>query len=238
MTNPKPNVVPGEAALVARSFVFENRDALGIDPAVIVERLLAAGHGSDIPAEVRRKRLKTWALQVLRRLRKRGWLEAPGENGWPPTAALRACARSHALGKPAPKRTAPASKVFTPPPARHTPAPQEFASAPVRHAPPAREIAPTPIRHAPKPPESWSTFIEDWVFNHRERGFGVAEVAVAIVQGGFGSGDIGDRLDDARELVELELGSLEHAGLLAFDEQTELWQPTDLLQSWPETDEA
>ena len=107
MRKPEANVVPGEAATVARSFVFENRDTDGIDPSEVIDRMLAAGHGNEFPSEVRRKRLRTWTLQVFRRLKKHGWLEASGQAGWPPTAALRACRDPRSLSKRAPRRTEP-----------------------------------------------------------------------------------------------------------------------------------
>ena len=71
------------------------------------------------------------------------------------------------------------------------------------------------------------------MFSHRHSEFGVAEISVAVVQRGFGSGDIGDRLDGARELVEEELCTLELDGLLQYDPESELWEPTELLRSWP-----
>ncbi len=205
MRKPEANVVPGEAATVARSIVFESRDLGGIDPSEVIDRMLAAGHGSEFPSEVRRKRLKTWTLQVFRRLKKQGWLEAPGREGWPSTAALRACRDPRSLAKRAPRRTG--------------------------HETPTRKAQPrTP---PPSLEETWENIIQNWVFRHRLSDFGVAEISVAVVQHGFGTGDIGDRLDGARELVEEELSALELDGLLEYDAQSELWVPTELLRTWP-----
>jgi hypothetical protein len=200
MTTPEPNVVPQDAALDARSFVFEHRDTGQLEHVEVIDRMLAEGHGSEFPTSVRRKRLKTWSLQVLRRLKKRGWLEGSGKDGWTPTAALRSCRDSRAIGKPV----------------RSKPRVEESPGAPS--------------------PEFWTSLIQDWVFHHRESEFGVAEVAVAVVQGGYGAGNIGDRLDGARAIVEAQLHSLEMGGLLEFNDQSELWTPTELLTDWPEAD--
>ena len=195
-------MVPQEAALFARSFVFDHKSAEAMEPRAVVEEMIAAGHGAEIPSKLRNKRLRTWVLQVFRRLKKRGWLEEPGPDGWSPTAALKACTDSRRLGKPVPRRKVVESK------------PQQ-----------ATPEQPTP--------EFWEFFIGDWVFKHRDRDFGVAEVAVAVVQAGFGTGDLGNRLDGARVLVESAVVRLEEAGLLVFRRQAELWKPTQLLRDWP-----
>lgn len=218
MSTPKPNVVRGDAAAVARAFVFEQRNAGGIDPHEVVARMLEAGHGTEFPPEVRKKRMKTWALQVLRRLRKRGWLDAPGAEGWPPTAALRGCSRARALAKQAP-RGGPRPKGPRKPASR-----ESAAKKPAAAMPDSRRSR----------PESWGDFVQDWVFRHRDSKFGVPEVAVAVVQGGYGTGDLGGRLDGARDIVEREFAALEKEGLIRLDRRSDLWKATDLLLNWPE----
>lgn len=209
---PKPNVVPEEAGLFARSYVFDHKGAEVMEPRAVVEEMIAAGHGAEFPSKVRSKRLRTWVLQVFRRLKKRGWLEGPGADGWSPTAALKSCTDSRRLGKPVPRQTVVKS--------RPRPRPQ-----PQSQSQPTTPEQPTP--------EFWEFFVGDWVFKHRDREFGVAEVAVAVVQAGFGTGDVGHRLDGARVLVESALARLEEAGLLVFRNQAELWKPTQLLRDWP-----
>lgn len=212
MTKSKPNVVPGEAALVARDFVFECRAAEKIDPGEVVARMLERGCGNEFPERVRAKRLRTWAHQVLRRLRKRGWLDEPARSTWVPTQALKECRDREALGKRAP--------------GGHGRPGTSVATATHPHVAPA-------LRSAPTSPAPWEYYIQDWVFQHRERDFGVTELAVAVVQKGFGSGDIGARLDAARILVEQGVRYLEEAGLIEYCAAEDLWRPTELLQTWP-----
>jgi hypothetical protein len=225
MNNSEPNVVPGEAAATARTLVFERRGAEVIDPSEITARLLAAGYGSDIPSEIRKKRVRTWVMQVLRRLRKHGWLDAPGESGWPVTPALEACEEPRALRKQA--RVRPAPRPASQPSAPQQSAPQSVAPQP---SPPARRA----LQSSHTRPESWGAFVQDWVFSHRWANFGIAELAVAMVQGGYGAGEIGGRLDGARAIAEQELAALEEEALLDYDADLDLWQPSELLQSWPE----
>ncbi len=197
MERAKPTVVPASAAAEARAFVFERRSDRGIDPYEAHARLVAAGHGSGLPSTVREKRLRTWVLQVLRRLRKYGWLGAPDPQGWPPTAALRECSDPAALAKRAPR---------------------------------------LPETPASLPPESWEGFVHDWVFHHRLSEFRVGELAAALVQRGYGTGNLDERLDGARELAEEELLSLKRNGLLRHAARTEVWMPTELLRTWPDAD--
>jgi len=112
----KPNVVPGDAAEIARSFVFEHRASDGIDPRKVVTCLLAAGHGGSFSADVRQKRLRTWALQVLRRLGRSGWLDPPRLGKWPTTRVLRVCGDPRALTKRAPHDAGCEEPAAPPPP--------------------------------------------------------------------------------------------------------------------------
>jgi hypothetical protein len=234
MTKSKPNVVQNEAALVARNFVYERRDAERIDPGEVVAKMLAVGCGSEFPPDVRGKRLRTWALQVLRRLRKRGWLDEPDRDGWPPTAELKACTDPEALGKRTPRRPAqrPPQRPILRPFQRPAPAAPAAPPAPAAPAGPA----PQPVYSPPPPPESWEYYIQDWIFLHRDRDFGVVELAVAVEQRGFGTGAVGDRLDAARILVERMLCYLEEAGLVELNTSEDLWQTTELLRTWPTRD--
>ena len=215
----EPTVVTASAAAEIRTSVFERRSEDGIDPNEVLARMVAAGHGSDFPSPVRKKRLKTWVLQVLRRLRKCGWLGAPGPEGWPPTAALRGCSDPAALARrasrlPEPEIPAPS------PPEPETPVPSP----------------PEPETPAPSPPESWEAWAQDWVFGHRLSEFRVGDLAAAMVQRGYGEGSLAWRLDDSRELAEDVLRSLMLDGLLIQADRTAVWMPTEMLRTWPEAD--
>jgi hypothetical protein len=115
MRNPVPNVVPARAAADARAFVFERRAADAIDPESILSHLLGLGHGDEIAPEFRRKRLRTWTRQVLRRLGKYGWLDESGPGSWSPTASLRGSRDAGALARRAPRRS---GTQAPPPPSR------------------------------------------------------------------------------------------------------------------------
>jgi len=198
MTNNQPNVVSKQAAEFVRACVFDSRNSEVIDPATLVGRMLAAGHGIDFPDSVRKRRLRTWVLQVFRRLHRHGWLHEPSKQGWPTTAALRASPDPRALARKAPRR-------------------------------PATPKSPPP----PPPPDSWEQFIQDWVFRHRQSTFNISEVVAAVVQRGFVPKEPGALLQAARNLAERELGIIEVEGLIRFRKESDDWEPTDLLRTWP-----
>jgi hypothetical protein len=194
----EPTVIPDRAAEDARALVFKRRDAEVIDPIEVAVSLIEAGYGRSLPPDVRGKRVKTWTLQVFRRLRKYGWLGDPEPEGWPPTPALRKCRERRALSRRVPRRLRPGT---------------------------------------PPPPESWESFVQDWVFSRRTSSFSIGEVAAAMLQRGFGEGSTEKRLDRARAIAEGVLRTLVRDGLLSQDPRPGVWQPTDLLRTWPSGDE-
>ena len=99
----QPNVVGKEAAEFIRARVFRLRAVDVISPREIVPQLVSAGLGEDFPDELRMRRLKTWVLQVLRRLNRQDWLDRRNDRVWMPTAALKSCSDQALLAKRAPK---------------------------------------------------------------------------------------------------------------------------------------